>query len=37
MVLTHAGETLLRDARAIFGMVDQAAHRAGRGGWGGWM
>jgi DNA-binding transcriptional LysR family regulator len=34
MVLTHAGETLLRDARAIFGMVDQAAdraHRAGRG------
>lgn len=37
MVLTHAGETLLRDAKAIFGMVDQAvdrahrAHRAARG------
>lgn len=34
MVLTHAGEILLRDARSIFGMVDQAAdraHRAGRG------
>ncbi|WP_428000853.1 hypothetical protein [Acidovorax sp.] len=30
MVLTHAGETLLRDARAIFGMVDRA-HRAARG------
>lgn len=24
MVLTHAGDTLLRDAKAIFGMVDQA-------------
>ena len=31
MVLTHAGETLLRDARAIFGRVDQAADRAARG------
>lgn len=34
MALTHAGEILLRDARNIFGMVNQAAdraHRAGRG------
>lgn len=34
MVLTHAGDTLLRDARFMFGMVEQAAdraHRAGRG------
>lgn len=34
MVLTNAGETLLRDARAVFGMVESAGERARRSGLG---
>jgi len=34
MALTDAGETLLRDARAVFGMVESAAERARRSGLG---
>jgi DNA-binding transcriptional LysR family regulator len=34
MLLTQAGEALLKDARNIFGLVDRASHRAQRAGQG---